>query len=69
MLMGILRVLLGLVRMFLALGVVILAVSVGGGAMGFCRGLVMFRCAVMGVFHVVFSCWPKNLGGFQKAPQ
>jgi hypothetical protein len=69
MLVGALRVLLGLVRIFLALDVVVLAVSLGGGTMGLCRGLVMFRRLVVCVFHVEFSCWPKNLGGLQKAPQ
>jgi hypothetical protein len=69
MLACILRVLLGLVRIFLALDVVILAVSLGSGTMRLCRGLVMFRRLVVCVLHVVFSCWPKNLGGLQQAPQ
>jgi hypothetical protein len=69
MLVCILRVLLGLVRMLLALGVVVAVVSRGCGAMRLCRGFVMFRCLVVCVFHVEFSCWPKNLGGLQEAPQ
>jgi hypothetical protein len=69
MLVGILRVLLGLVRMFLALGVVIAAMSRGRGTMRLRSGFVMFRRLVVCVFHVEFSCWPKNLGGLQTAPQ
>jgi hypothetical protein len=69
MLIGILRVLLGLGRIFLALGVVVAAVSRGRGTMRFCCGFVMFRCLVVCVFHVKFSCWPKNIGGLQEAPQ
>jgi hypothetical protein len=69
MLVGILRVLLGLSRILLALGVIIAAVSSGRGTMGLRRGFVMFRCCVVCVFHVEFSCWPKNLGGRQRAPQ
>jgi len=69
MLVGILRVLLGLGRMFLALGVVVAAVSRGRGTMRLCCGFVMFRRCVVCIFHVKFSCWPKNLGGLQKAPQ
>lgn len=69
MLAGILRVLLGLGRIFLALGVVVTAVSRGRGTMRLCCGFVMFRCLVVCVFHVEFSCWPKNLGGPQKARQ
>jgi hypothetical protein len=69
MLAGILRVLLGLGRMLLALGVVVAAVSRGRGTMRLRRGLVMFRRCVVCVFHVEFSCWPKNLGGLQQAPQ
>jgi len=30
---------------------------------------VMFRRRVVCVFHVEFSCWPKNLGDLQQAPQ
>jgi hypothetical protein len=44
-------------------------VSRGRGTMRLCRGLVMFRSRVVCVFHVEFSCWPKNLGDLQKAPQ
>src|SRR5580704_5478604 len=54
MLIGILRVLLSLARMFLALGVVIAVVSFGGRTMGLRRGLVMFRCLVVSFFHSVF---------------
>ena len=69
MLAGILRVLLGLVGMLLALGVVVAAVSRGRGTMRLRRGFMMFRCCVVCVFHVEFSCWPKDLGGLQGAPQ
>ena len=69
MLVGILRVLLGLGRMLLALGMVVAAVSRGRGTMRLRSGFVMFRCRVVCVFHVEFSCWPKNLYGPQKAPQ
>jgi hypothetical protein len=69
MLVRSLRVLLGLSRMFFALGVVIAAVSRGCGTMRLCRGLVMFRSRVVCVLHVEFSCWPKNIGDLQKAPQ
>ena len=68
MLVGILRVLLGLVRILLALGVVVAAVSRGRGTMRLCRGFVMFRRLVVCIFHVEFSCWPKNLGDLQQAP-
>jgi hypothetical protein len=44
-------------------------VSRGRGTMRLCCGFVMFRCLVVCVFHVEFSCWPKNLGGPQKARQ
>jgi hypothetical protein len=69
MLVCILRVLLGLGRMFLALGVVVAAVSRGCGAMRLCRGFVMFRSRVVCVLHFEFSCWPKNIGGLQQALQ
>jgi hypothetical protein len=69
MLTGILRVLLGLARMFLALGVVIAVVRLGSRTMGLRRGFVMFRCLVVSVFHVDFSCWPKDIGGLHKPPQ
>ena len=69
MLVCILRVLLGLGRMLFALGVVVAAVSRGSGTMRLRSGFVMFRRRVVCVFHVEFSCWPKNLGGLQKARQ
>jgi hypothetical protein len=69
MLVRSLRVLLGLVRMFLAFGVVVAAVSCGRRTMRLCCRLVMFSSLVVCIFHVEFSCWPKNLGGLQKAPQ
>jgi hypothetical protein len=56
MLTCVLRILLGLGRVLLTLGVVIPAVRLGGGAMGLRCGLVMFRRFVVFVFHVVFSC-------------
>jgi hypothetical protein len=37
-------------------------VSLGGRAMGLRRRFVMLRRLVVFVFHVVFSCWPKNCG-------
>jgi hypothetical protein len=69
MLVCILRVLLGLGRILLALGMIVAAVGRSRGTMRLRRGFVMFRCLVVCVFHVEFSCWPKNLGGPQKAPQ
>src|SRR5580700_1699805 len=69
MLICILRVLLGLGGMFLALGVVVAAVSRGCGTMRLCRGFVMFRRRVVCVFHVEFSCWPTTIGRLRKAPQ
>jgi hypothetical protein len=69
MLVCVLRVLLSLSRMLLTLGVLILAVSVGSGAMRFCRGFVMLRCLVVCVFHADFSYWPENSGGLQQRPQ
>jgi len=65
MLVRVLRVLLGLGRVFLTLGMVILAVRFGCRAMGLRCGFVMFRCLVVGVFHVVSSCWPENFGLLQ----
>ncbi|HEX3504698.1 MAG TPA: hypothetical protein VHU22_15015, partial [Xanthobacteraceae bacterium] len=47
-------VLLGLGRVLLALDMVVLAVSFGGGTMRLCRGLVMLRRLVVFVFHVDF---------------
>jgi hypothetical protein len=55
MLVCALRVLLGLGRVLLTLGVVVLAVRLGSGAMGLRRRLVMFRRFVVFVFHLVFS--------------
>jgi hypothetical protein len=63
MLVCILRVLLGLGRMLFALGVVVAAMSRGRGTMRLRSGFVMFRRLVVCVFHVEFSCWPKNIGG------
>jgi hypothetical protein len=62
MIAGVLRMLLGLAGMFLALGVIVLAVRIGGGTMGLCCGLVMFRRFVVCVFHVISRCWPNNIG-------
>src|SRR4029077_13287837 len=69
MLVCVLRVVWGLVGWLLALGVVVAAVSRGRGTMRLCRGFVMFGCLVVCVFHIEFSCWPKNLGGVQQAYQ
>jgi hypothetical protein len=55
MLVCILCVLLGLSRVLFALGVVILAVRLGSGAVGLRGSLVMFRRLVVGVFHFDFS--------------
>jgi hypothetical protein len=38
-------------------------VSIGGGAMRFGCGFVMFRCLIVFVFHGDFSCCPTNFGG------
>ena len=55
MFVRILRVLLGLGSVLFALGMIILAVSFCGCAMGLCSGFVMFRRLVMRVFHFNFS--------------
>ena len=63
MLACVLRVLLSLGRVLFALGMVVLTVSFGGGAMRLCRGLVMFRGLIVCVFHVlIFSYWPRHFG-------
>ena len=62
MIVCILRVLLGLGSVLFALGMIILAVSFCGCAMGLCSGFVMFRRLVVCIFHFVFSCWPTNCG-------
>jgi hypothetical protein len=54
--------LLGLSRVLLAPGVVILPMGFSGSTMGLCRSVVMFRRLVVRVFHVDFSCWPENFG-------
>jgi hypothetical protein len=54
--------LLSLGGMFLALGMVILAVGVGGSAMRLRCGFVMFRRLVVFAFHGVSSLLPKNVG-------
>lgn len=51
MLMRVLRVLLGLGRVLLTLGVFILAMSLGGCTMGLCSGFVMLCRLVVFVFH------------------
>jgi hypothetical protein len=51
LLAGILRMLLGVGRMFLALHVVVLSVLLGRGAMGLGGILVMFRRLIVGVFR------------------
>jgi hypothetical protein len=48
---GILRMLLGVGRMFLALYVVVFSVMFGRSAMGFSGILVMFGCLIVGVFR------------------
>ena len=63
MLVGVLRVLLGLGCMLLTFGMVIPVVGFGSSAMGLRCGFVMFRRLVVRVFHVDFSCWPENFGG------
>jgi hypothetical protein len=50
-----LRLLPGLGRMLLALGVVVLAVRIRGRAVCLCGGLVMFRRLVVCIFHGGFS--------------
>ena len=52
MFIRVLRVLLGLGRVLLAFGVVI-AMSLGGSAMGLRCGVVMLGCLVVFVFHVI----------------
>jgi hypothetical protein len=69
MLIRVLRVLLGLGSVLSALGMVILTMSLGGGAMGLCSGLVKFRRLVVFVFHVVFSFWPTHCGYTYRRPQ
>jgi hypothetical protein len=54
--------LLSLRGMFLALGMVILAVGVGGSAMRLCSGFVMFRRLVVFVFHGVSSLLAEAVG-------
>jgi hypothetical protein len=51
LLAGILRVLLGVGRMFFALRVVVLSVLLGRGAMGLGGILVKFSCLIVGVFR------------------
>jgi hypothetical protein len=48
---GILRMLLGVGRMFFALHVVVLSVLLGRSAMGLGGILVMFRCLIVSVFR------------------
>jgi hypothetical protein len=62
MLAGVLRMLLGLDRLFLALAMVVLAVRLGGSAMGLRRRFVVFRRLIVCVFHFYFSCWPRDFG-------
>jgi hypothetical protein len=59
MIEGVLRMLLGLGGMFLALGVIVLAVRIGGGTMGLRCGLVMFRRFVVCLFHLISRCWSR----------
>src|ERR1700674_5112739 len=54
--------LLSLRGMFLALGMVILAVGVSGSAMRLRCGFVMFRRLVVFVFHGVSSLLAENVG-------
>ena len=54
--------LLSLRGMFLALGMVIIAVGVGGSAMRLRCGFVMFRRLVVFVFHGVSSLLAENVG-------
>jgi hypothetical protein len=61
-------VLLGLGRVLLALGMVILPVRFGSGTVGLCCGFVMFRRAVVCIFHVDFSCWSEKMFGDQQEP-
>jgi len=69
MLIRVLRVLLSLGSVLFALGMVILAMSLGGCTMGLCSGFVMLRRLVVCVFHFVFSRWPTNCGYTQRRPQ
>jgi hypothetical protein len=55
MFLGGLRLLPGVGRMLLALGVIILSVRIGGGAVRLCGSLVMFRSLIVFVFHGVIS--------------
>jgi len=64
----ILRVLLGLGRVLFALGMVVLAVSFGGGTMGLRRGLVMFRRLVVCIFHGDFLVLAETFRQPQRAP-
>jgi hypothetical protein len=50
---GILRVHLGLLRVLFALGVIILAMRLGSGAMRLRRILVVLGCLVVSVFHLI----------------
>ena len=61
MLTCILRVLLGLGCVLLALGMIVLAVSFGGGTMRLCRRLVMFRRLIVCVFHVDFLIFGREI--------
>jgi hypothetical protein len=54
MLVCVLRMLLGLGGVFLAFGMVVLAVRIGCSTMGLCCGLVMFCRLIMCVFHSRF---------------
>jgi hypothetical protein len=62
MIPGHFRLLLRLRGMFFALSMFIFAVSIGGRAMRFGGGFVMFRCLIVFVFHGDFSCCPTNFG-------
>ena len=69
MLICILCVLLGLGSVLFALGMIILAVSFCGCAMGLCSGFVMFRRLVVCIFHFVFLMLADELRQFQMRPQ
>jgi len=69
MIVCILRVLLGLGSVLFALGMIILAVSFCGCAMGLCSGFVMFRRLVVCIFHFVFLMLADELRQFQMRPQ
>jgi hypothetical protein len=62
MIIRVLRVLLGLGGVLFALGMVILALRLGGCTMRLCSRFVVFRGLAVCVFHVDFSCWPTNFG-------